>query len=281
MTAVYMGEIPSARTGTNQKGVRTYTRAFRVETTSQNDGPYAVGTATGLPLIGTPHNEDSFAYCVSLTPANTDPWRGWTVTAEYSSAIEIFENPHDDTAQITWSTEQYQVVAHKDKDGKAIVNSAGDYFSDPVPMRDECRRIVTIEKNLSTVPAWILTSENAVNSESFNLDGITIAAKRAKIQRVSIGPKENRNGTAFRRVSIEIHLQKNGWDLEPLDAGFRELNDDGKLIAITSPGDSTDVTTPVLLDGAGKRLDDPTPESAVFGSYEIYPTFDFSALPLT
>lgn len=281
MTVTLIGEDPAGRTGTNNKGVRTYTRVFKLEASDRNDGPYAVGSASGLPLIGSLHNEDLTAWCVSLTPTNNNPWKGWIVTAEYSSAVETFENPHQDPAEISWSTEQYQVVASKDRLGRAILNSAGDYFSDPPPMRDESRRIVTIEKNMSFVPTWILDTENAVNSAAFVVDGFAVAAGLAKIQRVSVGKKEYRNNTMFRRVTIEMHLQKNGWDLEILDAGMRQRNDDGKLEKILSEADSSDVTTPVPLDGTGKVLNDPTPTSAVYGSYNVYPTFDFANLPLT
>lgn len=281
MTVTLLGEDASARTGKNSLGVRTYTRVFKLETSLTSEGPYAVGSAAGLPLIGSVHNEDPSAYCVELTPTNSNPWKGWIVTAEYSSAREWSENPLVEPVQITWATEQYQVVAAKDRNGKPILNSAGDYFSDPPPMRDVSRRIVTIEKNMARVPGWILDTQDAVNSGTFTIDGVSVGAGKAKIQRVTIGPKETRNGTLFRRLSIEMHLQKNGWDLEILDCGFRKRDADNKLVKIVSEGDSTDTSTPVPLDGTGDVLNDPTPDNAVFKSYNVYPLFNFSLLPLT
>lgn len=281
MTVTLLGEDAAGRTATNQRGVRTYTRVFKLKSDSKADGPYTVGSAIGLPLIGSRHNEDFAAYCTTLTPTNNEPWAGWIVTAEYSSALEMDIYPQNDPISITWSTEQYQIVATKDRNGKPILNSAGDYFSDPPPMMDVSRRIVTIEKNMMFVPSWILETQDCVNSANFLLDGIVIGAGKAKIQRVSVGPKEQRNSAPFRRVTIEIHLQKNGWDLEPLDAGFRKRDAENKLVKITSDGDGTDVTTPVLLDGTGDVLVDPTPDNAVYGSFNVYSTFNFALLPLT
>jgi len=280
MTVTLLGEDTAGRQAKNSQGIRTYTRVFKLETSSRSEGPYAVGSASGLPLIGSVHNEDSSAYCIDLTPTNNNPWKGWIVTAEYSSAREMAEQPQNDPIQITWSTEQYQIVAAKDRNGKPILNSAGDYFSDPPPMRDVSRRIVTIEKNMTSVPSWILDTQDAVNSSSFTIDGVTIGAGKAKVQRVSIGPKEFRNGTVYRKVGIEIHLQKNGWDLEILDCGFRKRNASHKLEKILSAGDGTDVTTPVPLNGSGAVLNNPTPDTTVFGSYNVYPLFNFSLLPL-
>lgn len=281
MTVTLLGEDPAGQRGTNQRGTRTYTRVFKLETSEKTEGVYAVGSAAGLPLIGSPHPEDPFAYCVSLTPECNNPWKGWIATAEYSSAIELSENPHLDPVQITWSTEQYQEVAYKDRNGKAILNSAGDYFTDPPPMRDRSRPIVTVEKNMTTVPSWILSVADKVNTASFGLDGVTIGAGLAKVQRVTVGPKETRNGAPFRRVSLEIHLNADGWALEPLDAGYRHRNDDGELVKIVNKGDQADPSAPVLLDGTGKVLEDPTTETAVYRTFNVYSTFNFALLPLT
>jgi len=62
-----------------------------------------------------------------------------------------------------------------------------------------------------------------------------------------------------------------------MDVGFREL-EYGDLVQIKdSNGD--EVTTPVMLDGAGKAQTHPTPSSAVFLEFKVYETSDLSALP--
>jgi hypothetical protein len=154
-------------------------------------------------------------------------------------------------------------------------------------MMDDSRRVVTVTKNLSVVPAWILTYQDAVNNDSFSLDGITIGIGLAKMQRVSVSPVERRNGITFRVVTFQIHLQKNGWHLEPLDAGFREIasgsgtGGNTGLVNILNPGDDEQPSAPVPLDGNGVSLADPSYTNNVFLDFEVYETLAFSSLPLT
>lgn len=278
MSATLKKELSEGRAARNSRGVRTYTRVFWVETTSDNDGPYAVGSATGLPIIGDVHPEDAGAWCTDLDVQNTSPWKGWTVTASYSTERELSTTPTSDPAVITWSSEQFQRVAAFDKNGNAIVNSAGDPF-DPPNMMDDSRRVVSVTKNLTVVPTWILTYQDAVNSDSFSVDGVTIAAGLAKMQSVTVGEEQSRNGTSFRTVTFLMHLQKAGWLLEPLDAGFREVAS-GSLVNILNPGDDERPSAPVPLDGAGAALANPSTANCVFLSFGVYTTLAFSSLPL-
>jgi len=279
MSVIFKEEIGSGRKATNSKGMRSYSRQFRLETTSRSDGPYAVGSDTNLPAIGATHPEDSGAWCTTLSVENTEDWKGWTVTAEYSSERELSETPTSDPVFITWNSEQFQRPAIVDQTGNAIVNSAGDPF-DPPYMMDDSRRVVTVTKNLTTVPTWILTYQDAVNSDTFTVDGVSIAAGKAKMQAVTVSEVQTRNGVAFRTVVFSIHLEKNGWLLEPLDAGFRE-NIAGVISNIRNDGDDELPAAPVPLNGSGAVLSNPTPATAVYGSFTVYETKAFSSLPLS
>lgn len=283
MTITLKGEDVTARTATNTKGVRSYTRAFKLETTDKTDGPFAIGSTSGLPRIGSVHPEDSGAWCTTLRVDNFAPYKGWRVTAEYSSEMELAENPTNDPALIRWDSEQFQKPAIFDYNGEAIVNSAGDPF-DPPNMMDDSRRVVTVTKNLASVPAWILTYQDAINSGPFTIDGVSVATGLAKMQRVAVSERQTRNGTSFRTVDFTIHLQKNGWKLEPLDAGFREREATGtppELKNIKNPNDDELPGAPVPLDGSGRQLADPTPANCVFLDFDVYEPKDFSILPLT
>jgi len=281
MTIVYKGEIPAGRQAKNSLGIRTYQRQFRLVTDDPDDGPYAIGSNASLPNIGSLHPEDSSAWCRELTVENDAPYAGWIVTANYSSERELSETPTSDPAFVTWDSEQFQKPVIQDKDGDAVVNSAGDFF-DPPAMMDDSRRVVTVQKNLTAVPTWILDYQDAVNSDSFSVDGVTIAIGTAKMQRVSVGAEDIRNGIAFRQVTFTMHLQRDGWDMQILDAGFRRIDpgDSTKRIAI-SLDDGTEPTTPALLDGSGGLLSNPTPANAVFKTFSVYKTRAFSSLPLS
>jgi hypothetical protein len=232
-----------------------------------------------LPVIGEVHPDDSGAWCTTLQVDPTDPWKGWTVTAEYSTERELAEDPTDDPAEITWGYEQFQKPAVTNYAGEAILNSAGDPFDPPI-MIDDSRPHVTISKNLATVPVWITTYQDAINSGSFTVDGITVGAGLAKMQNITITRAQSRNGTSFRTVTFSIHLQKQGWSSKQLDAGFRQIGYGGARENIRNDGDDELPAAPVPLNG-GVAIPSPTPANAQYRVDVVYEAKDFSVLPLT
>ena len=231
-------------------------------------------------MIGEVHPDVAGAWCTTLQVDPSDPWKGWTVTAEYSTERELAETPTDDPAEITWGYEQFQKPAVTNYAGQAILNSAGDPFDPPI-MIDDSRPHVTISKNLASVPVWIFTYQDAINSGSFTVDGITVAAGLAKMQNITITRGQSRNGTSFRTVTFSIHLQKQGWSSKQLDAGFRQIGYSGARENIRNSIDDELPAAPVPLNGAGVALDDPDPATAVYRTDVVYESKDFSVLPLT
>lgn len=275
MTVTYLEEDAGARTATNLRGVRTYTRAFKFETDSQADDAWEVGSHPSAPRIGQAFRD---AWCISSTPACTDPWKGWTITAEYSSEREMNEDPTQDAMQIRVYTEQFQKPAVFNKDNELIVNSAGDPY-DPPPMMDDSRRVISLVRNVATCPAWVLDYQDAVNSDSFTVRGVTYAVGTGKVQSISLSDDQKRNGIDFYTLEVLIHLQKNGWILKTLDAGFREVSGSGgELINILNSGDGERVSAPVPLDGSGAALANPSPTNNVLRSDVVYDTQPFSVL---
>lgn len=279
MTVVYLGEEPTGRRARNDKGIRSYTRSFLLETTSRFDDAYDVGSNASLPLIGSAHPSDASAWCIALDVECYEGWKSWRVTASYSSERAMAEDPTEDPAAISWDSEQFQTPLIEDNAGDAVVNSAGDPFDPPI-MRDDSRRVATVVKNLATVPSWILSYQDAVNSDSFTIDGVSVTAGQAKMQRVTVSELQERNGTPFRVVTFQIHFQRDGWNFRPLDAGFREL-DGTDRIQILNSGDSEPVNAPVPLNGSGAAIDNPTSATCVFLDFDGYDALAFSTLPLT
>ena len=280
MAVTYVGELSEGRRAQNDRGVRTYTRVFRLTTSSQSDNAFTVGSNGSLPVIGNTFPSDGNAYCTNLDVQCIRGWRIWDVTATYSTERVLNTVPTSDPTYITWDTEQFQKPATQDKDGKGVVNSAGDPFI-PAEQMDDSRRIVTVQKNLTAVPSWILDYQDSVNNASFTVDGVTVATGKAKVQRVSVGPVELRNGAAFRQVTFVIALRRDGWSYSILDQGFNEKDpaDATKRKPIYINGQLP--SSPVLLDGTGKAKTDPKTANAVYLTYNVYKTADFSQLPLT
>ena len=290
MAVTFVGELAEGGRAANSKGIRTYTRVFRLTTSSQNDNAYTVGSNINLPIIGNVFPSDQDAFCTDIDIQCVRGWRIWDATVNYSTERALSDqkssdpqNPTPPTGEpvyVTWDTEQFQRPATRDKDNKGVVNSAGDPFIPPEQM-DDSRRIVTVQKNLTAVPTWILDYQDSVNAASFTVDGVTIAAGDAKMQRVSVGPPELRNGVLFRQVTFVIALRRDGWAYNILDQGFNEKDpaDATKRKPIYVNGHLP--SSPVLLDGTGKVLENPTTANAVYLTYNVYKTADFSQLPLT
>lgn len=280
MSVTWVREIWNGREGgADEQGINAHTRIFRAKTDNKWDDETIVLTATGVPGIGDQHPNDVTSYCRSVRGRNesASPFF-WTITSVYSSERERGVDPTADPVQISWSTEQFQRVADKDRNGEGIVNSAGDPF-DPPPMRDDSRRSVQIVSNETFVPTWILSYQDAVNNADIVIDGVTVAAGKAKCQQVSVSPEKFRNDISYRTVTLTLHCVNDNWDLKLLDQGFRERDDDDKLKQIKNESDNLEPTAPVLLDGNGKAQTDPTTSSAVYLDFEVYPELDFSALP--
>lgn len=267
------------RSATNDKGVRSYVDVYSLMTSDRSEGAYAVGSHTSLPRIGAAHYDDPYAWCIRLDVNNVAPWAGWEVTASYSSEYEVNENPLNEPARITITGEKYQEVAQTDRNGDAVLNSAGDPFVDPPVMRDKTNRILHVQKNVSSVPSWFFASEDAVNSADIVIRGLTVPERCAKLENITMSELQERNGIGFYVLTFDLHLRAATWNAQPLQAGFRELVS-GVQRKITTAGDGTDITTPALLDAAGAAIDNPDPADASYANYELYNELDFTLLPL-
>ena len=278
MTVTYLGPLPDGETGIAELGVRKYTRQFGLYADG-GEGIFTVGSNASLPQIGSPHYDDAAARCRSLqiSRASGKDKHNWIATANYDTQVAYEINPLNDPADIQWDGDNFEEVAVFDRNGQACLNSAGDPLQDL--FRERSRRIVTVIKNVSAVPSWIITNEDAVNSSSFTVDGFSVPTGKAKLSAPRLGRWESRNGYTFRQMTMVFKLNKDGWASQPLDAGFRYKN--GTRRDIITNSDGTLPSTPVALNGSGAVLANPSPTNAVFLSFNLYPAYDFNLLPLT
>ena len=137
MAVTYIGPDAESRSAANNKGIRTYSITYKLEA-AEDDTASDVGNDANLPSIGSRHAEDAQAYCTTLDIQCVGGKRWWTATAVWSTERELGEDPEDDEVKISWSSEIYQEAIFKDINGNGLLNSAGDYFIDPVSTRDNC-----------------------------------------------------------------------------------------------------------------------------------------------
>lgn len=308
MTVTLLGEIPGSRDGTNDMGKRSYTRAFKIDTDDILDDAYAAGSVVGLPLIGDSYPSDLNAYCHSVDIKCTDPWRGWVYTANYRTNDNASsesgggsnpnapdpikdQNPENDTDGVSWSSEQYQVLATTGFLNNAgaripIVNTAGDPF-DPAAVKDDSLWVATIvtkkKLGINRVKTWV----NRVNKGAFNIDGLAVEERQARIRSVSISGPEFRNQFRFNTTTILIEINlgakfvedSKSTDLTLINVGFRELVA-GNRVAMTDldeDGNAIPIAAPVGLDINGVRLAVNVP--LIERNYRVYDLLDFSLLP--
>lgn len=272
-------EIWRGRDGDGTIEETRLTRVFRAFTTTGADDAGVVAAALALPpwnvYPGAPHPNNSQAFCIGCRPQNDLGPKGWLAAVTYSTKKELAQRPEDDDIEINFDEEDIDVPVTKDRDGKAVLNSAGDIPAEPIMAQDSIL-VAHIELNVAAVPSFIRSYRKCINSDAFKIEDITVDPKHARVRRISLGKKRFRAAFPYRSVKIELAITDNDeddWEIRFLDAGYRRkrLVSFGvyKLEKIVSD-DGTDPTSPVLLDGSGSVLSDPSPDTAVYNEVGYY-----------
>lgn len=291
-------------TGTASGTVFTEKWTYRVKMTSATDTPWTVMTTGGFPTYLQQHGDNPLMTRRDLT-CKKDAKTKWyyIVDVDWSSATltqeerdRETEDPTDRPAQVDWSSRDEIEAIYSDIDGLATVNSAGDYYDPPLERVVGCWT-ASVKKNVASVPASILDYANAVNDASFTLDGITIPQGAARIASIGVPSEMEENGVEYRQFSYTLEFKAphpidytqcfdpsdgspvdpEPWDDVILDQGLREIVSDG--VAQITDDEGNFVNSPVLLDGSGGRLADPTPANAVYFRHRKHYRLDFSVLP--
>ena len=286
MTVTFTGE-KSGLTATNTKGVRTYTVTYKLHADGDETAS-VVGNDSNLPSVGSIHAEDGLAYCESLSVRQVKGKYAWEATANYTTANSVEgetglnEDPEQDRHVITWNGSTQNVSIYKDRDGKGILNSAGDPLLD---VMDTNLLGVTVASNVTAVPSFILSYRDSINSAAINVGGLAIAAGVARLVFPGgyISAAKTRGDHTYYTFSYELIFdEQESHEGQLLDQGYRQKYSesgvtDGHRNILND--DLTVITEPAMLDGLGEKLDDPSPESAAYITVNKYHLKDFSVLP--
>lgn len=288
MAVLWIREIP--KRGMNlegpqsKKSTRTWIAATDNRYTSEVD-IFTYGWASGiLPIRYQGHPRDNTQTCRRISCDSTDSPLHWQISAEYSSEPlteqeqqeENVANPLLRPAQIEWDTIEALEAIYKDKNGDAILNSAGDYFSKPVEVPRN-RWGINITKNVASVPDWVLNLDSPINASAVVIGGKAFPAKTLKLRRARIGQLQIEGDYEFYVFSMLLEFNRKKWTFSALDQGLR-YKSGGSQVPILVEGQPA--TSDVLLDGSGAVLDDPSPTSAVFLDFDIEDEFDFNNFPI-
>lgn len=215
---------------------------------------------------GEVHPSISYAKVSGFDVERTGENRVSRVIVSYASTSEESrpESPLSKPPVISLRSATIQEPTLYDVDDNPILNTAGDFIvglTRPVPVW-----VISIEMNVTRVPAWVLEMGDAVNIGSIRLRGVDWPDGKLKLTTINIPDSETDEGTGdtFIPMSLEVQYNRNGWDVRVPNKGLYELieESDGafgdseevtiKKIRITS-SDGTPVSQPVALNEDGRR----------------------------
>lgn len=237
-----------------------------------------------LPIRFQSHPRDNTQTCRRISCDSTDSPLHWQISAEYSSEPltdkekqdQEIDNPLQRPAQIEWDTIEALEAIYKDKNGNALLNSAGDYFSKPVEV-PRSRWGINITKNVASVPDWVLSLDAPINASAVTIGGKVFPEKTLKLRRARIGPLQIEGDYEFYVFSMLLEFNRKKWKFQALDQGLRFKDGSNQKVILV---DGQPATSDVLLNGSGAVLANPSPTSAVFLDFEIEDEFDFNNFPI-
>lgn len=271
----------------------TETIEYQVYTDTKTQTRYDIMLAGVLPTLYQSHPDNPILTVRDIELSQDIADTVWTAFVTYSSEPfdkededeEEIDTPTDRPARVRWSTTQFTKPIYKDINDEPIVNSATDYFDPPIEI-DASRFSIVVEKNLASIPSWVLTYANTINEASFEIQGLTIPAKTAKMSELSISElqrEQTAGGTVdFYTLTFRVELataDEGDWTLKVLDQGLHQFDRADNKTPILIDGEPA--KQPVLLDGNGLAITDPEPTDAVFLEFDGYVEKDFSVLPFT
>lgn len=260
MAVISVEEIAERDADVDSERKQNTTRTYLVITDDPRDDSHTVRGDGRLPRIGDVYfgglGADSRLRVARKTAKQRSGTRTvWEVTVVYDTNTPQLEDEgsvFDLRPPPSFSTVIVNVIADKDKDGDAIVNSAGDAFDPPVEDEDahmvvRFRRYypLSAENDIRDKCAEFTT---AVNSSPWYGAG----SREWKCNSITANP-EAVGDEQFYAVDFEFEHNPDSWDLSILDQGYRRLETGVRLQIVDDNGSPP--AQPVLLDGSGEVLD--------------------------
>lgn len=281
MSIVECVEHRASRKASQTSGGTTYTRVFRVQTNSVDDGPPVVLAAAGLPVLfdvypaagsGTGSGSASgsgsgtgsgsglpTAASSRLTKRDCAPYEDsdyqWLVTLTYEpvKASVAVNPPTDQPADISWGYAARTEIVWVDNAGNPVLNSAHSRFDPPIE-DDVYMPLCRIVKNEATYsPSAMYPYQNSVNSDGVTIAGLAITAGQGLMRDIS-AVKRVEQDYEFWQVTYEIAFRPDGFLCRGVDSGFYELNAAGDGVVRIKDSAGRDIDEPRRLDGSGHVL---------------------------
>lgn len=300
MAVVDLIEMWSGKIASGDGISRSATRMWTATVSAATDNPTIIQKAysLGVPRKGDLYPGDSLLRCEA--PVDVRPLGPllYQVTATYKTPTSTDEtqttdDPISRPASAEWSFVKSDVDIDTDASGKPLTNANGEPF-DPPLTRAQNDPVLTITRNERSFNPALATSYmaqgGAVNKGGF----YGSKPGQARIENITASSERTENGRKYVRVTYEIHFREDGWKRRVLHKGFTiranlesiaegtpivgRTKDPAVFIVRARDAKGMPVAEPVLLNAAGWALG--PNESAVYLTFDIHPTKDFSRLGL-
>lgn len=281
MAVTDVAETFEGRSGSNDSKLQvSLTRTFIVRTNSNYDDVPAVISAVGIPLMFSVHPSYAFAFCVGRSASQSEDPQFWKVTCSYSSNLdtvspsatpsapqtpevakqqqgsapnERVESPLARPTDVDFSTNDRPrlLLADYHTPPLAVVNAIREKFDPPVETERPILNM-RLEFNTASFVAldWLerVKTTNAATFSGFPARSMFLDRMSAK--------RVYENNVKYWRVSLDIALDKELWDILVLNHSYRELDPATNEVIAACDRSGKPLPNGVILDDDGYRLDD-------------------------
>lgn len=248
---------------------------------SDNQGNLFINNeASGLPVLGSLYTEGGVTYnSVRYTKAKVS--RDGKRAGRYCwKVIYTVESPKPSRqvidmtiVDISTDVEMKEIVAFYDLDGVWNVNSARDFFSDPLMYKYGLHNIRFTRYEATNPLVRGYNFSNKVNSASMwgYCDTGTLYLKPVS-STLETAPEKY----GFWKVNYNFQYNPLGWNVVKVDSGLTKIEGGRKMIILNDDGAPID--KPVFLNGLGGVL--PSGGTPVNKTFRMIESADFSSLNL-
>jgi hypothetical protein len=280
-----ISDTPKIELTTNSHNQPTWTKTVLVQVDSKDDSNLVAEAAPGF-VLGSPFKfrwngpvTDSRAVCTgaktSIAELTSDGYvYEVTYTFEQLENNQTPSNPLNSPAEFSWSYEKLELPIDFDINNDPIRNTAREKFDPPVTINANILKLSVTQNESVYNPGLSLAYSDKVNSDAFQ----GAAAGQVLCESITGQGPNIENDVTYWKVNYVFAFYAGGWKKKMLNAGMKELDDNGKLQNIELKG--SEVSSPVALDLNGKAIKDNsgTPVKLEFEVYEQVPfsgTFNF------
>lgn len=203
-----------------------YIRKYDACSNNRFDTALTISRDPLCPQRGDVDSEDINALVTNVVATRNDrSYYFWEVTITSSTDIQPDEDPLKAPTKYTLNSEQYTRQTWKNRQGKYIVNTARDLL--PMEMEDT-RWVLDGEKNLKSIPTYILNMNNRVNRSAVFLKGLILPKGTVMIKGIRGEEQSVRQAIAgkdleYVTMHFQLHYRPEGWKVTAPNVGLREL----------------------------------------------------------